>query len=137
MSFKINRKIRSGVEEVDEYITSLESFIDSISVSSTHKLILKLDELNGAIADDLDHILEYGIDDSDGSMLRVLNDSKDSKIFERLMVLYSKMKEIQAVKVAKEELIPEEEETEKKNKTIIKEEIKGNVFEIAQRKVIK
>ena len=139
-NFKINKSIRSGDEKVDQYIMDLEEYLLSLEANGTNRLIMKLEEVSGAISKDLDKILA-GDDgewrtDAEGkdewvSNLTILNDSNTSKTFDRVLTLYSKIGDIRAVSEAVKALVPEEvrDESDKESK------IEGNVFEAIQKKV--
>lgn len=120
MDIKIRKHIRSKNDEgVNDYIEQLENYISSLKASNTNQLIFKLDELNGAIVDDLQKIIddeafETRVVDGEAvevSKLKLLNDSKDSKVFDRVMILFSKLKDLKSVADHVSSLIPEIEES--------------------------
>lgn len=141
---KINRKIRSGKKEVDEYIEKMEDHLLNMRSSNTLKLVLKLDEINGEIVNDLNKIIE-GTDEiiitkpnkdpkkppteEKVSNLKVLDDSSASKLFDRIMLLYTKVKDIKAITDIMNSMTPEEIE-EAKKEVLVPE---GNIFEHAQK----
>lgn len=141
---KINRKIRSGKKEVDEYLEKMEDHLLNMRSSNTLKLVLKLDEINGEIVNDLNKIIE-GTDETiitkpnkdpkkppteeKVSNLKVLDDSSASKLFDRIMLLYTKVKDIKAITDIMNSMTPEEIE-EAKKEVLVPE---GNIFEHAQK----
>ena len=146
-NFKIRKYIRSQKDEgVNDYIEELENYILAIKASNTNQLIFKLDEMNGTIIEDLDKIMngeaveeyeyeyynkdegEYETKTGYRSTLKVLNDDKESKVFDRVMTLYGKIKDLKVVSELVAKMIPEVEEEESiTNK--IKVTKGGNVFE--------
>lgn len=137
MELTIKKHMRSKDDDgLNDYIESLENYILGLQASNTNRLIFKLDEVNGLIADDLDMIINgndwestpmelEGLSlDTGFSKLKVLSDSKDSKTFERIMVLYTKVKDIKSVADMVKAMVPKDEEEEiKKQKEV--EEGKG------------
>lgn len=146
-NFKIRKYIRSQKDEgINDYIEELENYILAIKASNTNQLIFKLDEMNGTIIEDLDKIMngeaveeyeyeyynkdegEYETKTGYRSTLKVLNDDKESKVFDRVMTLYGKIKDLKVVSELVAKMIPEVEEEESiTNK--IKVTKGGNVFE--------
>lgn len=135
IDFKIRKHIRSKDDGVNDYIEALEKYITSLKASNTNTLIFKLDELNGTISEDVQKIIdgesieyvevEYKDKDTgelctkevSRSTLKVLNDDRDSKVFDRVMTLYGKLKDLKSVSDYVSSLIPdiiEEEELVKK-----------------------
>lgn len=121
MDVKIKTHLRSKTEkDVNEYINTLENYIIDLKASNTLNLIFKLDEINGIIVEDLDKVIngeasEWRVIDGETveiSNLKVLNDSKDSKVYDRVMTLYGKLKDLQAVSDLVKKMIPEIEEQE-------------------------
>ena len=137
MDIKIRKHIRSKNDEgVNDYIEQLENYISSLKASNTNQLIFKLDELNGAIVDDLQKIIddeafETRVIDGEAvevSKLKLLNDSKDSKVFDRVMTLFTKLKDLKSVADHVASLIPEVED-EAVEVPKVKVEKGKNVFE--------
>lgn len=155
--FVIKKGIKTGDAEIDAYIESLHEYLINFETSNIKKLILSIDRLAGAIADDIDKIvdgeseyekevlLEY---DEDGepvyetkhlSNLKVLSDYKDSKVYDRVIALLGRVPSFQLVAQTARGLIPEVEEyTEKTEEAQMVENIKlsgsGNSFEEMQDK---
>lgn len=120
-NIKIKTYIRSSTDEgINDYIEYLENYILNLKASNTNQLIFKLDELNGTIVEDLDKIIEGSSvrhEMIDGELqeisnLKVLNDSNQSKTFDRVMVLFSKLKDLKAVSDLVSTMVPEVEEEE-------------------------
>lgn len=136
--FTIRKHIRSKDKGVDDYIESLENYILEKNASKTNELLMELDNLNGVIAEDINLISQGDIYDEveemkDGeiiiskvSKLKVMNDDKDSKIFDRVLALYGKVKDIKSVQEVVNSMLPEVEENENTGDVV---EIKTNPFE--------
>lgn len=135
---KIKKYLRSKDDEgLNDYIEQLENYFLELKASNTLNLIFKLDEMNGAIVEDLEKIIngeaveeyEYEVKNKDTgeyetkvgyrSSLKLLNDDKESKAFDRVMVLYSKLKDLKAVSDMVSQMIPEVED-----KQSIKDKVK-------------
>lgn len=128
MSFKIRKHIRSKNDDgVNDYIEALEDYILNLKASNTLNLIFKLDEINGTIVEDLDKVIngeavEHKMVDgelAEISNLKVLHESSQNKTFDRVMVLFSKLKDLKAVSDLVSQMIPEIEE-----KQSVKEKVK-------------
>lgn len=122
--------MRSKTDEgLNDYIESLENYLLELKANNTLRLIFKLDEMNGLIADDIDKIIrgedweddpiDIGDDEekpiilnTGRTTLKILSDSKDSKVFDRVMVLYTKLKDLKSVTEHVANLLPEVEEVE-------------------------
>ena len=139
----IKKHIRSKTDEgINDYIEELENYILKLKASNTLSLIFKLDEINGTLVDDLDKVMngeavEYRVIDGETvevSNLRVLHESSQNKTFDRIMTLYSKLKDLKSISDYVSALIPEVEE----EATVVKEVVKVpegvNMFEFAQKK---
>lgn len=136
--FTIRKHIRSKDKSVNDYIESLENYILEKNASKTNELLMELDNLNGVIAEDINLISQGDIYDEveemkDGeiiiskvSKLKVMNDDKDSKIFDRVLALYGKVKDIKSVQEVVNSMLPEVEENENIGDVV---EIKTNPFE--------
>ncbi len=136
--FTIRKHIRSKDKGVNDYIESLENYILEKNASKTNELLMELDNLNGVIAEDINLISQGDIYDEveemkDGeiiiskvSKLKVMNDDKDSKIFDRVLALYGKVKDIKSVQEVVNSMLPEVEENENTGDVV---EIKTNPFE--------
>lgn len=127
---KIKKYMRSKTDDgLNDYIESLENYFLELKANNTLRLIFKLDEMNGLIADDIDKIIkgedwedapiDIGEDDENSiilntgrTTLKILSDSKDSKVFDRVMVLYTKLKDLKSVTEHVSNLLPEVEEIE-------------------------
>lgn len=144
MSFKIRTHIRSKNDDgVNDYIEALENYILGLKASNTLNLIFKLDEVNGTIVEDLDKVItgdavEHKMIDGELveiSNLKVLHESGQNKTFDRVMVLFSKLKDLKNVSDMVQSMIPEVEE-----KASIKEKVKLDkskpVFEGLQEQMI-
>lgn len=112
---------------LNDYIEQLERYFLELKASNTLNLIMKLDEMNGTIVDDLDKVIngeaiEHRMIEGEMveiSNLRVLHESSQNKTFDRIMVLYSKLKDLKAVSDMVAQMIPEVEE-----KQSIKDKVK-------------
>lgn len=144
-SLKIRKHIRSKTDEgVNDYIESLENFILELKASNTLNLIFKLDEINGTIVEDLDKVIsgeavKHEVVDGELveiSQLKVLHESSQNKTFDRVMVLFSKLKDLKAVADMVSAMIPEVEEQES-IKSKIKLEKGKNLFESIQEQIKK
>lgn len=138
--FKIRKHLRTKDDSINEYIESLENFILNLKAENTNRLIFKLDELNGIIADDVQLIIdgeafeekEIYSEKTDSyfpvtvSKLKILSDSKDSKTFDRTMALYGKLRDLELVSKIVKDMLPEVEE---KEKTKVKLDKSKNIFE--------
>ena len=125
---KIKTYMRSKDDDgLNDYIEQLERYFLELKASNTLNLIMKLDEMNGTIVDDLDKVIngeaiEHKMIDGElveVSNLRVLHESSQNKTFDRIMVLYSKLKDLKAVSDMVAQMIPEVEE-----KQSIKDKVK-------------
>ena len=159
--FKIKKGIKTGNPETDEYIEQLHDYILDFDTSNIKKLIRSLDRLAGVIAEDIDKIIdgedtykkevETGEFGKDGeplyethyiTNLKILSDSKDSKVYDRLMTLFTKVPALDGVAKTAKGLVPEVQEVEEiTEQAEIKEKIKlsgsGNNFEEMQEKYFK
>lgn len=141
--FKIRKSIRCSDDGVNDYIEALEGFIVSLKAENTNRLIFKLDELNGVIADDVQMIIdgetffekEITIGEETEtvniSKLKVLNDDGKSKIFDRILSLYGKLKDLRETANIVKGMIPEIEEVKQDT---FKIDPSVNVFEQIQEK---
>lgn len=143
MNIKIRKYIRSKDDDgVNDYIESLENYITELKASNTLNLIFKLDEINGTIIDDLDKVIsgediEHKVVDGElveVSTLKVLHESSQNKTFDRVMTLFTKLKDIKAVSDLVKQMVPEVEEQES-IKSKIKIEKGKNIFESIQEQV--
>ena len=125
---KIKTYMRSKDDDgLNDYIEQLERYFLELKASNTLNLIMKLDEMNGTIVDDLDKVIngeaiEHKMIDGElveVSNLRVLHETSQNKTFDRIMVLYSKLKDLKAVSDMVAQMIPEVEE-----KQSIKDKVK-------------
>jgi len=156
-NFVIKDGIKTGDPAVDQYIQDLHEYILSFEASNIKKLILATDRLAGVIAEDIDKIIQgedetedemfTGYDEDDEpvyekvtkSNLKVLSDSKDSKVYDRILNLISKIESFEKVSKAAKSLIPVVEEfTEKTQDEELVKELKltgsENNFEEMQTK---
>lgn len=143
--FKIRKQIRCKDVGVNDYIESLENFILNLKASNTNRLIFKLDELNGVFADDIQMIIdgddfteievprldaEGSVDTIRTSCLKVLTGDKDNKVFERIISLYGKLKDLKETANIVKGMIPEVEELKLDGKKPrVKLEGGGNTYE--------
>lgn len=127
-NFVIKDGITTGDPAIDSYIQDLHNYILSFEASNIKKLILATDRLAGVIAEDIDKIIQgedeiedevlMGYDDEDEpiyeketrSTLKILSDSKDSKVYDRILNLISKIESFEKVSKAAKSLIPAVEE---------------------------
>lgn len=155
----LRRGLKTGDEEVDQYIEDLHNYLLSFETSNIKKLILSLDRMAGVLAEDVDMIIEGDdweshpteIESEDGdhvvtidtgrSRLRILTDSKDSKSFERVMSLMQRIKDIHEVAKIAKSYVPTAEDYQEPGANAEQDLIKevklkgtGNVFEEMQEK---
>lgn len=127
-NFVIKSGIKTGDLMVDQYIEDLHDYILSFEASNIKKLILATDRLAGVIAEDIDKIIQgedetedevlmgYNEDDEpiyekmSKNNLKILSDSKDSKVYDRILNLISKIESFEKVSKAAKTLIPVVEE---------------------------
>lgn len=105
----IDTSIRSGNDQVDKYIEDLEGELTRFEASNVKRLIESLDSVFGKICEDLD-MVSSGADmgaviGEDGEIvsqtgLTILTDSKDDKLFDRIMTLVTKINSIKDVYTA-------------------------------------
>lgn len=100
--FKLRLDLKTGNEEVDLYLYDLHSYVMSFETSSIKQLIISLDNLAQKICDDIDIIAG----DSEQS-LSILSTNKDDKIFDRVLMLISKIKDFRTISEMAESLRPE------------------------------
>lgn len=101
VGFVIDKTIRSGNIEVDEYISKMEEYILSFDTSHIKKLIVASDIVASQLAGDMVMIAtnthrEKVSDDDSGvavykSKLNILSDDKDDKLLERLLNIVGKI----------------------------------------------
>lgn len=153
---KIKTYLRSKTDEgLNDYIESLENYFKELNASNTNQLIFKLDELNGSISEDVQKIIdgeaiewvdietrdrdtgEIKTVSSPRSTLKILNDDRDSKVFDRVMTLYGKLKDLKAVSDYVSSLVPEIEDEDMSGIANVKFEKNKNPFESISQQVIK
>lgn len=133
--FQLRLDLKSGNSEVDNYLQTLHDYLINWEASSIKRMLLTLDETALEITKDLQLINSgnaytkpYSITSPDGNTvsfpeickLKVLNDEKDSKIYDRVMTLVSKVKDFKSVCEMAENIRP----------TISKEEVKKKTLKI-------
>ena len=127
--FKLRLDISTGDAEIDLYIYELHNYLANFETSSIKQMLIALDNIAFKMVDDLDKVAEGDTDN-----LTILSDSKDSKVFDRLMTLISKIKDFKEVCNMAEALRPETAELkEKVKKSKIQLDITGNPFEQIQK----
>ena len=127
--FKLKLDISTGDAEIDLYIYELHNYLANFETSSIKQMLIALDNIAFKMVDDLDKVAEGDTDN-----LTILSDSKDSKVFDRLMTLISKIKDFKEVCNMAEALRPETAELkEKVKKSKIQLDITGNPFEQIQK----
>lgn len=150
---QIKKYMRSKTDDgLNDYIESLENYFLELKASHTMNLIFKLDDINGTIVEDLEKInngeaveliqvpsLNPDSPDTiyEKSTLKVLNDSKDSKVFDRVMTLFSKLKDLKSVSDFVKEMLPEIDEPKKIEEDKAVMEPDENAFEKLREKVLK
>ena len=90
MSFeKIDKSIRSSDKNVNDYIEWLESVLTSFEAKGVKKLIVSLDMIVERFAEDALLVATNKHKDADGNLIpmAIIDDDKNSKLFDRLMVL--------------------------------------------------
>lgn len=130
--FKLRLDLKTGNEEVDLYIYELHNYLANFETSSIKQMLIALDNIAFKMVDDLDSISEGDTDN-----LTILSDSKDSKVFDRLMTLVTKIKDFKEVCAMAETLRPEiaeRKEEVKKSRLII--DTTTNPFEQIQRELL-
>lgn len=135
-------------KEQVEYIDSLHDYIVNWEASSIKQMILALDDTALKITEDLRMInagtaytVPFTKVDTDGTKiefpsmcnLKVLNDDKDSKTYDRVMALVTKMKDFKAVCEMAEDIRPQIKH-EKNEKEVPVIDIGENAFESIQEK---
>lgn len=128
--FKLRLDIRTGNDDVDLYIYELHNYLVNFETSSIKQMIIALDNLVFKMTDDIDKI-----SDGDTDNLAILSDNKDSKVFERVMSLVSKIKDFKEVCNMAEALRPEIANREVK-KSKIEIDVTANPFEQVQKKAL-
>jgi len=83
----IDKNIRSGKKEVDEYIERLETMFN---FSNLYRFIMAANEVAGVMADDMSKIAQGKKD-----KLKILSDDKDDKFTERLTTI---LKQVDVIK---------------------------------------
>lgn len=119
-------------EELSLYIHELHSYLMEFQTSSIHQMIISLDNIAQKICDDLDIIAEGRTDG-----LVILSDEKDSKIYDRLMTLISRVKDWKEVSKLAEAIRPEVAKLEKQAQEKIKVNPDSNIFEQLQELALK
>lgn len=130
--FKLRLDLKTGVEEVDLYIYELHNYLANFETSSIKQMLIALDNIAFKMVDDLDSISEGDTDN-----LTILSDSKDSKVFDRLMTLVTKIKDFKEVCAMAETLRPEiaeRKEEVKKSRLVI--DTTANPFEQIQKEIL-
>lgn len=102
---QIEKQKRSGKKEIDDYIISLEDWIEGFNASNIKKLIDACDNMAGIIADDIVLLSTNQDDETIDSKLQMLG-SKKNKIYERYLALIGQIKHFKAVHDILEEIKP-------------------------------
>src|SRR5690606_13196085 len=119
-------------EELSLYIYELHNYLMEFQTSSIHQMIISLDNIAQKICDDLDIIADGRTDG-----LVILSDEKDSKIYDRLMTLISRVKDWKEVSKLAEAIRPEVAKLEKQAQEKIKVNPDSNIFEQLQEQALK
>lgn len=134
-------------DELIVYVTGLHEYITEFDASSIKRMIVSMDNIAYKIAEDIDLIAE-GNDGEDvynedlemnvwQSRLKILNDSKDSKTFDRLMVLAGKIESFKKVSDMAEAIRPtivnKAEEAKKEKVSVIEA---GTGFEAISEQIL-
>lgn len=79
----VNTSIRSGNEDVDDYIELLEGVVTSYTTDNATRLLAETNRVIGIIADDMSKIAE------DGSVhgTKIISGDKDNLIMDRIVLL--------------------------------------------------
>lgn len=97
MSFeKIDKSIRTSDKNINDYIEWLESVLTSFEAKGVKKLIVALDMIVERFAEDTLLVATNRHRDTDGNLLpmAIIDDDKNSKLFDRFMVLINKIGDI-------------------------------------------
>lgn len=104
---RVNKAIRSGKKEVDEYISSLEDYLTSLEANNVYKMLKSIDENAGVIADDVVLLATEADDEKLEANLRLLG-SKKNKRFDAFLALVKASKDFGNVSsMLKEFRLPE------------------------------
>lgn len=104
---KVNKAIRSGKKEVDDYISLLEDYLLSLDANNVYKMLKAIDENAGFIADDVVLLATEADDEKLESSLKLLG-SKKNKRFDAFLSLVKASKDFGNVSsMLKEFRLPE------------------------------
>ncbi len=92
----INQDIRSGNPEVDQYIESLEKFIESDKTFNITRLIVSCNEIAGTFADDILLLKDAGTDEEIDDKLNMLG-SKKAKTYDKFLTLLGEIKHFKTI----------------------------------------
>lgn len=141
--FKLRVGLKSGNEEVDEYLKELHDYLLNWEATSIKDMILTLDKTAKIIAEDLRMLNSgqaftpaYTVERGDTKVhfeeeckLKILNDSKDSKVYDRVMTLVGKVKDFKIVCDMAENIRPEIVDEKKAIKPKLKIEANESAYE--------
>ncbi len=131
--FQLRLDLKSEDPEITEYLADLHNYLLNWEASSIKNMLLSLDETASEIAKDLQMINRgeaftpaYVVNTPDGGSiafpevckLKVLNDSKDSKVYDRVLALVGKVKDFRSVCELAESMRPEIRKEQTKKKTL-------------------
>lgn len=136
--FKVRHDLKSSDPEINEYIQAANQKLVEDEASSIKQLVVALNGVAMSIVSDLNRIAkgdmgshevlvkneeydpeedneeeEYKLE-TQGEPLIILNDDKNSKVFDRVMALVGKVKDFKELSVLADSLRPEIEEAKKK-----------------------
>lgn len=146
--FQLRLELKSGNTEVDDYLEQLHTYLINWEASSIKQMLLALDETALEITKDLRMINAgeafspaYVINSPDGGSitfpevckLKVLNDNKESKVYDRVMTLVGKVKDFKTVCDMADAIRPEIKKEDELKKKAIRLDPSGNPFEQLQK----
>lgn len=126
----INKKLRSGEEKIDTYISQLEEALLKKETSSINQYIIASNKVAKVFAEDLEALADDREEDC-----RILTNNKDDKAVERIILLLKNSELFSSISKMAEELIPEVVNEAQDLK--IKLEDGDNAFEKVQERVKK
>lgn len=137
--FVIDKTIRSGNYEVDEYISKMEEYILSFDTSHIKRLIVASDIVASQLAGDMVMLATnthrtMGRDEDSGmavfkSNLTILSEDKDDKLLERLLNIVGKIPTFKQISDMVVAMKPQEKAAAEAENAMIKLDPNKNVYE--------
>src|SRR5690606_25533105 len=103
--FRLKKHLKSGIEEVDNYLRDIHEYVESFDTSSVKMLLMALDEACMEMAKD---IAKTTRGETDG--LNILSNDKDDKVFDRVLTVISKVDSIKKISELAQDLKPDIED---------------------------